>query len=65
MEGLYYFIIAGIVMMACTVPLMIFYALLERRSREEQVKRHVRRVLMKELELEKELEERKKQADLK
>ncbi len=52
-------------MMACTVPLMIFYALLERRSREEQVKRHVRRVLMKELELEKELEERKKQADLK
>ena len=61
MDGLSYFIIAGLLIMACAVPLMILYAILEKKWREDQVKRHVRKVLMRELELEKELEERKKQ----
>ncbi len=61
MEALFYFIIAGLLMMVCAVPLIILYAILERKWREDEIKRHVRRVLMRQLEHEKELEERKKQ----
>ena len=46
--------------MACAIPLMIIYSVLETNWRKEQAKRHVRRVLMQQIEREKEFEERSK-----
>ena len=58
MDALFNFVIAGLAMMLFAIPLMVIYSVLERKWREDQIRRQARRILMKQMEQEREFEER-------